>query len=388
MKTCEVMIRIFPSPTEYPDNRLFSLDLLRGIDMFYLTVVTTFIEPLFKALGADPSWNRFFCSHPWEGFTLYDLIMPLFIFMCGAAIPFSLQRRLVAGKPASGYWRHVWSRVIMLWLLGMLAQGDLASLNIHRISFYSNTLQTIALGYLVAAFLITSRSWKIRIGFPAALVIVYGLIVHFGGDYTKDGNVTQIAELKILRSIMPADNAQIGYIEKYGYTWYLPSMIFPVITMAGYFASEILRRKEVSAWKRALWLGTYGAVSLAIGWVLVIAGVKMVKHIFSVSFTFQAIGWSALLLTVLYVLTDIWKLRRGTGLLLLFGQFALTAYLCESVFRDACFSASERLFSGVGDLVGPKWRDPVLAVGFGLIVITVVAIRRQLAMAKCKRFRS
>ena len=288
------------------------------------------------------------------------------------------------GKPGPGYWRHVWGRVIRLWFLGMLAQGDLASLDIHRISFYDNTLQTIAFGYLVAAFLITIRSWTVRIGVPVVLAVAYGLIVHFGGDYTKDGNITQIVELKILRAIMPADNVQIGCIEKYGYTWYLPSMIFPVITMAGYFATEVLRRKDLGEWKRAMLLAVYGAASLALGWALAFAGVKMVKHFFAVSFTFQAIGWSVLLLAALYVLTDIWKLRRGTGLLLLFGQFALTAYLCESVFRGVCFSASNRLFAGFVQFFDPKWKDAVLAVGFGLIVIAVVAIRRQVALAKHK----
>ena len=373
-----------PSPSDYPEGRLFSLDLLRGLDMFYLAVVSTILPSVFKALGADPSWGRFFCSHPWEGFTLYDLIMPLFIFMCGAAIPFSLGRRLTDGKPGPGYWRHVWSRVALLWVLGMLAQGGLATLDIHKISFYDNTLQTIAFGYLVAAFLITIPSWKVRIGVPVVLAVAYGLIVHFCGDYTKDGNITQIVELKILRAIMPADNEQVRYVEDYGYTWYLPSMMFPVITMAGYFATEILRRADFGAWKRAGWLAAYGAASLALGWVLALAGVKMVKHFFAVSFAFQAIGWSVLLLAALYVLTDIWKFRRGTGLLLLFGQFALTAYLCESVFGGVCFSASDRLFSGFARFFDPRWTETVRAVGFGLVVIAVVAIRRQLALARRK----
>ena len=373
-----------PSPSDYPEGRLFSLDLLRGLDMFYLAVVSMILPSVFSALGADPSWCRFFCSHPWEGFTLYDLIMPLFIFMCGAAIPFSLERRLVNGKAGPGYWRHVWGRVVLLWILGMLAQGGLSTLDIHKISFYDNTLQTIAFGYLVAACLITVPSWKVRIGVPVALAAAYGLIVHFGGDYTKDGNITQIVELKILRAIMPADNEQVRAIENGGYTWYLPSMIFPVITMAGYFATKILGRTDLGAWKRAAWLAVYGAASLALGWVLAFAGVKMVKHFFAVSFTFQAIGWSVLLLAALYVLTDIWKFRRGTGLLLLFGQFALAAYLCEAVFCGVCFSASDRLFSGFARFFDPRWTETVRAVGFGLIVVAVVAIRRQVALARRK----
>ena len=375
---------LFPSPSDYPESRLFSLDILRGLDMFYLAVVSIVLSHVFWAQGADPAWKTFFCDHPWEGFTLYDLIMPLFIFMCGAAIPFSLERRLANGKPGPGYWRHVWGRVALLWVLGMLSQGDLATMDIHKISFYDNTLQTIAVGYLVAALLVTVRSWRVRIGVPVVLAVAYGLIVHFGGDYTKDGNITQIVELKILRVIMPADNAQVANIVDGGYTWYLPSMIFPVITMAGYFATKILCRTDLGMWRRAAWLAIYGAASLALGWALAFAGVKMVKHFFTVSFTFQAIGWSVLLLAALYALTDIWKLRRGTGILLLFGQFALTAYLCESVFQSVCFATSDRLFSGICDWFGQTWRWPVRAVGYGLVVIAVVAIRRQVALARRK----
>ena len=377
-------MKLLPSPSDYPSSRLFSLDLLRGLDMFYLAVVSTVLQPLFGALKLDPSWARFFCSHPWEGFTLYDLIMPLFIFMCGAAIPFALGRRLVDGKPGPGYWRHVWGRVALLWILGMLAQGDLASLSIHKISFYDNTLQTIAVGYLVAAYVLTIRSWKVRVLIPVALTVAYGLIVHFMGDYTKEGNITQIVEMKILRAIMPADNVHMANVAKYGYTWYLPSMIFPVIALAGCFATQILLRKDLGEWRRALWLGVYGASSLAIGWILAFCGVKMVKHFFAVSFTLQAIGWSILLLALLYVLTDIWKLRRGTGLFLLFGQFALTAYLCEAVFRGACYAVSDRVFVGFQQFFDPKWTPTIRAVGLGVVIVAVVMVRRQLALRKEK----
>ena len=360
-------------------ERLFSLDILRGIDMFYLSVVSVVLPCFFKAVGASPEWERFFCSHPWEGFTLYDLIMPLFIFMCGAAIPFSLGRRLVDGKPSLGYWKHVWSRVLLLWLLGMLAQGGLATLDMHKISFYSNTLQTIAFGYLVAAYVITIRSWKVRIAIPILLAIAYGLIVHLGGDYTKAGNITQKVELRILNSFMPADNEQIEYIVRSGYTWYLPSMMFPVITLAGYFSTEILQRNDMGQWKRVSWLVTYGLAALGIGWLLALCGIKMVKHFFSISFTLQAIGWSVLSLAVAYVLTDIWRFRRGTGLLLMFGQYALTAYICESVFRSVCYAASDRLFLGFVQLFDPRWSETIRALGFGLVVYAVVCIRSSLA---------
>ena len=113
-----------PSIREYSQERLFSLDLLRGLDMFLLTVV----GPLVAA--AQASWKCFPGSfyrqfhHAWEGFVLWDVIMPLFIFMCGAAMPFALRKRLQEGMKA--FWRHVLGRVALLWFLGGLVQGHWA----------------------------------------------------------------------------------------------------------------------------------------------------------------------------------------------------------------------------------------------------------------------
>ena len=378
-------MRLLPSPSDYPCERLFSLDLLRGIDMFYLAVVSDGLAEAFRALGLDPVWERFFCTHPWSGFTLYDFIMPLFIFMCGAAIPFSLGRRLVDGKPGPGYWRHVLLRVALLWFLGMLAQGGLATFDLHRISFYSNTLQAIAVGYLVAACVITIRPWKVRVLVPVLLTAAYGLLLHVGGDYSKDGNLAQVVELKILHALLPADSAQTDYIVKYGCAWHLPSLMFSVITLAGCFATEILRRRDWSEGRRAGLLGACGLATLAVGWALVGAGVPMIKNIWTASFSLQAIGWAVLSLAALYVLTDILKFRRGTGLLLLFGQFALTAYVCETIFGETCFTAGDRLFSGLRRFFDPKWTETIRCIGYGLVVIAVVTIRRQLTLRGCKR---
>ena len=371
-----------PSPADYPGRRLFSLDLLRGIDMFYLAVVGPVLHPLLAAVGADASWEDFLLRHPWEGFSLYDMIMPLFIFMSGAAVPFALGRRIENGRPTAAFHKHVWSRFAMLWVLGMLAQGMLQTFDLQQISPYNNTLQTIAVGYVAAAYTMLVPSWGVRIAIPVALTVVYGLIVHFGGDYTQAGNATVKPEIAILSFLMPAGNVNIENVVKHGYTWFLPSMMFPVIALSGAFSTEILRSKAWGEWRRAAYLAAFGAASLAVGWALAFAGVRMVKHIFTVSFTLQAIGWSVLLLAALYVLTDIWRLRRGTGVLLLFGQYALTAYLSKSVFREACRSFGDRALGGLPRLFPESWRDVVAALVFVSVVIAVVAIRRRLALAK------
>lgn len=78
-------------------KRLDSLDILRGLDIFFLVA----LEPLFiwiisKTALAQTAVGGFlkrsFRTAAWEGFSFYDVIMPLFLFMTGAAIPFSLRK--------------------------------------------------------------------------------------------------------------------------------------------------------------------------------------------------------------------------------------------------------------------------------------------------------
>ena len=82
--------------------------------------------PLVKAF--DKAWQlphavmgQF--KHGWECFTLWDIIMPMFIFMCGAAIPLALPRRMAGGRAGWGYWGHVAKRVALLWVCGMISCG-------------------------------------------------------------------------------------------------------------------------------------------------------------------------------------------------------------------------------------------------------------------------
>ena len=66
-------------------QRLYSLDALRGFDMFWIIGGEEIFHSLFKATGS-PFWgaisNQF--THPaWNGFHFYDLIFPLFLFIAG-----------------------------------------------------------------------------------------------------------------------------------------------------------------------------------------------------------------------------------------------------------------------------------------------------------------
>lgn len=346
--------------------------------MFYLAVLAPLLRPLFKVLGVSDNVGAFILAHPWYGFSLYDIIMPMFIFMSGAALPLALGRRLTdKGRVGREFHRYVWGRVMLLWMLGMCIQGNLLALDPLVFSPYNNTLQAIAVGYVVTAYVLMIRSRWIQFAMPLGLLAAYGIWMHFGGDYTKTGNATVPVERMILGALLPSGSRIVAHVGNDGYTWFLPSFVFPAIALAGAHSTQLLR-SGFTARRKAVVLALSGATMLGAGLILEALGVKTVKHIFTVSFTLQSIGWCVLALFVLYVATDIMRWRWGSGPLLLFGQYALVAYLCESFFREVCLVLSKRLFSGVARVVPSGWGDVVIAIGFGLIVVTVLVIRRQL----------
>lgn len=355
------------------NKRLLSLDILRGLDMLLLAVIV----PLFR--GVDGAWHlpeavMYQFSHPWGGFTLYDIIMPLFIFMSGAAVPFALGKRLDAeGRPTAAFWKHVAWRFVMLWTLGMCVQGELLSFDIRSIRPYSNTLQTIATGYLVAALvMLVKRPW-FRWAVPVAFTVAYGLLLAFGGDYSPTGNLSMVLDKKILGWMLPADSRVLA--SKSQYAWFLPSLMCATLAVAGMNATFILRSDRTPKAK-ALALFGFGAGSLAVGWALV-PWVPMIKQIFTVSFTLQAIGWCVLALAALYVLTDICGFRRGLWLPLLFGQCALVAYLLHvPLFGNAVRALANMFVGGVPHLLGGTPQPFVKAVAEAAIIILALVIWR------------
>ena len=75
-------------------KRLESLDALRGFDLFLLVGLEAVMHALDGAIDA-PWFDRLmwcFTHVDWEGFSSWDLVMPLFMFMSDITIPFALAR--------------------------------------------------------------------------------------------------------------------------------------------------------------------------------------------------------------------------------------------------------------------------------------------------------
>ena len=348
-------------------ERLYSLDLLRGLDMFLLAVVGPFFEAL-NATRPLPNTVMVQFHHNWGGFTLWDIIMPLFIFMCGAAIPFALPRRQENGRAGRRYWRHVLSRAAHLWVLGMVAQGRLLSFDALLINPFNNTLQAIANGYLVAAAVLCIPSRKIRNATPFVLALGYALFLHLGGDYTPEGNAATRAELWFLNLITPEGSKAVAMADP-GYSWWPTIPMFGAMTLCGMAATEILLSTAAPR-RRFGRLAALGAALLVGGWAFSPL-IPPIKHIYTLTFSAQAMGWCCLALAALYGLTDILRLRRGTWLFILFGQTSLMAYMCHE-FKSVLRAFGKMFAPGAAHLFGES-AEP-LAIWFAASVLLVAIL--------------
>ncbi|MGN0855680.1 MAG: hypothetical protein ACI4R9_09215 [Kiritimatiellia bacterium] len=327
--------------------RLTSLDLLRGADIFLLTVVCTLVHAIHRVWPWPAGFIDQFRHPAWTGFSLHDLIMPLFIFMSGAALPLALPKRLDENGRAGGrYWRHVLGRVALLWLLGMVVQGELLSFDLRRISFFNNTLQAIACGYLITALAMLIRNVWLRRVVPFVLAFAYTLFLHGCGDMTPTGNAAVVWETRLLLIFYPdATWHPVRQIVEWGYSWWMTIPMFGFMALAGAETTEIIRRK-IPAERKFLCLSVLGGGLLTLGGLIALFD-PVVKRIFTASFTFLATGASVLLYTLFFLLFDVCGIRRGTGLLALFGRHSLMAYLLiESTFRSVLWTASAVFLGG------------------------------------------
>ena len=131
--------------------RLYSLDALRGFDMFWIMGAEEIAHAIFKATGSG-FWcvisNQF--THPeWNGFHFYDLIFPLFLFIAGVATPYSVGRELEKGKTKQQVLWRVVKRAIILVLLGLVVNNGLEIKPLADIRFGS-VLGRIGLAYMFA----------------------------------------------------------------------------------------------------------------------------------------------------------------------------------------------------------------------------------------------
>ncbi len=312
--------------------RMLSVDALRGFDMFWIMqgkeVLVSFITLI---LGSVPLWLQYQLSHPeWEGFSAWDMIMPLFLFITGITIPFSMNKYIQGQGSHKKFYVRLIRRIILLWILGMIAQGNLLSFDINKLHLFSNTLQAIAVGYLIASlvFLYIPLCFHILVTF--ALLITYWVWMMFIPLPGVGIGVLQPEQ----NWAMYVDELILGrFRDGTHYTWILSGLGFGATVMLGTHAGHILRTFQ-SRWKTFWALIGVGILCLALGWLWSFH-FPIIKHIWSSSMVLWAGGWSFLLMALFYLIIEIGGLITWAFPFMVIGSNAIIAYMGAPFIEEA-----------------------------------------------------
>jgi len=361
-----------PTATE----RVVCIDALRGFDMFWIMGG----KPLILALAAfmiqarePPEWLKGQLEHThWVGFTAYDLINPLFLFIVGAAMPFSFNKYRAAGVPCRVIYRRMASRFTILWVLGMMVQGDLLKLDWATVRPFTNVLQTIACGYVVTGLMMLHVPRRFHVWITVALLVGYWLLMALvpvpglgTGVMEEDRNLAAWIDASILGSHGYKHHVEGGYTTHYGF--FLPIMTFSATVMLGMYAGQWLNSAHAPR-RKFVGLVAAGVGSLALGWIWSF-WFPIIKPLFTSSMVLWACGWAFLLLALFYALTDLLGWRALTFPLVVIGANALFAYMVPHLFGAQINGMSGVLFDGLASRLDTLGLTSVVwSAGFVLIM--------------------
>ena len=357
-------VRAVPIPEAPKRERILSLDVLRGFDMFWIVGG----EGIIHTLAVVTGWQFFKMMSvqlqhvSWEGFHFYDNIFPLFLFIVGAVIPFTLVSRLERGEPKPAIYRKVLTRFLLLFFLGLI-YNEGGHQNWAK-PIIGSVLGQIGFGYLFASLIVLhTRKLRSIVIWAAAVLVGVGLIQFLlpvpgcgAGVFTMRCS----ANAYIDRTLSPGD--LMIYMTPDGTTygnpgdnmirvtsdgvhfvprnWPIPPNAVPAvdglgildwisatsITLMGVIAGLILRNRRLTSYRKVL---TY--LATGVGCLLAALALKgwypIIKLIQTSTFYLFAGGWCFLLLALFYLVVDIWKIQRWAFFFKVIGMNAIALYL-------------------------------------------------------------
>src|SRR4051812_12412175 len=282
-------------------KRLMSVDVLRGFDMFWIVGAGSLFFALSQMQAAPKdggfSLTRFLATQfqhvYWEGFRFYDLIFPMFIFIVGVSLVFSLTKTMTQGGRALAV-KRIFQRTPLLIVLGIIYNGGLSGewentrlvgvlgrIGISYLAaglifcfFRTRTMLAICVGLLVGYWAIMSFVPIRNISMEAAslkqLMKTTGVsdvrtlydqtTTYVSGSYAKGLNVANHFDFLYL----PGGKAYGDQFDPEGLLSTLPSI---ATCLLGVFAGLLLRNNSVTDNKKVILLIVAGVLAVSLGWI-------------------------------------------------------------------------------------------------------------------------
>jgi predicted acyltransferase len=352
-------------PDAAPAERLTSIDALRGFDMFWIVGGDAAARAICKWWGTPQAleFGEQFEHVDWRGFRFYDLIFPLFLFLVGVVLPFSLRKYMTGAHPKGHALQRTARRVVLLFLLGLIYNG-LLEFHPHSLRI-PGVLQRIAVCYGIASLIFLFTKVRTQVVLFIAILVGYWAILMFvpspeskmAGDLSRETNLAGYLD----RHYLPNVKKLCCY--DYGDNEGLLSTIPAVATaLLGVLAGHWLL-SDRNRWIKALGLAAAGGACVGLG-LLWGQTFPIIKNLWTSSFVLVAGGWSLLLLSLFYTIIDVLKLRAWAFVFVVIGVNAITIYMAKDIIP---FDEISKYFVGGVAQYSGSFRPMVEPIGVILI---------------------
>lgn len=313
-------------------NRLMSLDALRGFDMMFIMGLSGLIVAIchlipteFTQAIADSMGHV-----KWDGLHHHDTIFPLFLFLAGVSFPYSYAKQQSKGMNTKQIYLKIFRRTLMLILLGAVYNGlfkfDFANLRI------ASVLARIGIAWMFAAILYIHFGVRSRIGIALTLLIGYALLSKYVGAPDVPG-----------ADPLSKEGCLVGYIDR----CFLPGKLYSktfdpegllsavpaiVTAMLGMFSGEFIRSTQfnITGSKKALYMFV-AAIILGVIAACWNPWLPINKALWSSSFVCAVGSYSLALMALFYYIIDVRKKRSLTLFFRVIGMNSITIYLAQKI---------------------------------------------------------
>jgi len=363
--------------TKSADKRILSVDVLRGFDMFWLIGGTGLAIALIKLLGTGvqnlllPQLDH----AEWIGFTFYDLIFPMFEFVMGMSVLFSLKKILQKDGKAAAYQRLI-KRFLVLFLLGIIYYGGLS--NVWPEIRILGVLQRLALTYLFTGILFIHFELRGMVIIAAVILIGYWILFSFIPlpdtgvvALTQQSNWAQYIDSLFLPG---KKNGPGGLWDIVGILGTIPAT---VSCMLGVFAAYALQSKKLDDTKKLFWLIGGGLLMVVIGYLWGIQ-FPIIKKVWTSTYVLVAGGYSLMLMGIFYYLIDVKGYKKWTPIFVWIGVNPITIYMLRNLIDFG--GISKKLVGGdLAILAGEQWAyllANIVSLGLSLLLLKFMYDRK------------
>jgi Uncharacterized conserved protein len=314
----------------YPSNRLISLDFVRGFTMVLLTLESTelyyHLKPALQGTYSMNILDQFF-HHPWHGLHLWDLVQPMFMFIAGTAMAFSMHK-LKNNYSWQQRFRKILKRCFWLFFWGVL---DYA-VRKKGLSFELWDVLTQLSFTTLVAFLIMDFPVYVQIIISILCLLVPELLYRymhvpgFDQPFTDQHNFGNYVDLLLMNKINRDGWVAINCISTSAHTIW--GVLAGKYLLSRHSGNDKVKRLIVS-----------GLILLLLGYALDITGVTpIIKRIATSSFVLVSGGWCLIFLAISYWWIDVKNHKNNLQLFLVFGMNSIFIYLFFEIVASRWFN--------------------------------------------------